>query len=174
MGQSVIAPAHPLDAPQSPLAIAIEREVLKIERGLGRPTDFEPELAARIVHGMATGHTLLALSREDWCPGVSSIYRWLEERPDFRDVFWRARVMQSHSFADQAIECPDKALASLQGDKSDNARVNAWRVKYEALKWRAGCYNPEYRDKGQPFAQAGSGVTVVISGLADPAKVIEG
>lgn len=160
-------------AQRSPEAIALDDAIFAIERKAGRPTSYNNEIAATIIEGMANGKTVLALCREEWCPKWTTIYRWTEQFPAFRDAFWRARVLQSHAFADQALECPDMALASLVGDKSDNARVNAWRVKFEALKWRAGVYNAEYRDKQLPMAGAGAGVTVVISGL-EPAKVIEG
>lgn len=147
-------------AQQNSLQVAVKNHVKK----LGRPTDYSEELAARILHCIADGQSLREICREDWAPHWSTIYAWIEEKPFFSDAFARARVMQSHMFADRALAAPEEALESIQGDKSDSARVNAHRIKYEAYKWRAGVQNAEYRDK----VQGGSGsvgVSISITGL---------
>lgn len=140
----------------------------------GRPTDYKPEVVARLLAEIAQGRTLHDIcDKEEWAPTWTIAWMWAERHQAFSNALNRARVKQGHAFADMAVKCAEEAIASIQDNKGDNARVNAYKVKYEALKWRAGIYNPEYRDKQLHQHTGNVGVSLSISGLDAP-RVIEG
>lgn len=147
------------------MAYAIEAARNALRAATGRPFVYTHDIAAHVLEGVQNGMTISAICKPEAMPTVGSVYRWMDDHAEFREAYTRARTYQSHAFADQALETPDKALDALQGDKSDSARVNAYRVKYEALKWRAGVHAPEYRDKQQGTGQSGMSVSLSISGL---------
>lgn len=138
----------------------------------GRPTRYNKELAARILDEILDGKTLREVCRESWCPRQATILLWMWNIHEFSVALSRVRELQAHGFADQLLEVSGNALKSLQGDKSDTARVNAFRLQFEALRYRASVQNQVYNEKrGTQIANVG--VSVTIAGL-EPAKVIEG
>lgn len=52
---------------------------------MGRPTKFAPEIGERILSLMAEGLSLCAAAA-DCDVGRSTVYRWKDENPDFRDT----------------------------------------------------------------------------------------
>lgn len=159
------------DVESNPFEQALERYT---EQRTGRPSKFDIDTATRIIFELQSGRTMAEISASEWCPSIPAIYRWVADRPAFRAAFHRARTIQAHAFADQALKLPDEALNAIRGDKSDSARVNAYRIKFEALKWRAGVQNAEYRDKQEHRHSGAVGVSLSITGLEQPKPALDG
>ena len=60
-------------------------------RDMGRPSKYSPKLAREILQRLASGEMLMGILRSKGMPGRSSVYRWMKEKPDFRDNYARAR-----------------------------------------------------------------------------------
>lgn len=89
-------------------------------------------------------------------PGVSTVYRWLDEQDSFRDKYARARQDQADTLADEIIRIadepmlgetrtikPDGTVEIKQGDMLEHRRL-----RVESRKWTAAKLKPKkYGDK---------------------------
>ena len=119
----------------------------------GRPTNYTPELAARICTELTTPKTLLQISQEDWAPCRQTVYRWLVSHVEFSDMYARARELQADAFVDMIISIAFDSQGDSLVDEFGNAKqnheyVNRSRLKIDALKWHASKTAPKkYGDK---------------------------
>ena len=108
---------------------------------MGRPSVFTPEIAAEICERIALDESLIKICEGDHMPSTQTVYRWLHEKPDFRDDYVRARGDQAHTVADQAKKIRDDLTAGLIDHQTANALLNF-------IKWETGKRNPkQYGDK---------------------------
>ena len=99
-----------------------------ISPSVGRPTDYSPELANEIAERLMEGETLVDITKDLHMPSRATIYNWLDARPEFFDIFTRARRLQAHTFADELlIRGKDESRDYYVDDKgkrhSDNTAV---------------------------------------------------
>jgi len=122
---------------------------------IGRPTDFTLILAEKILARVGHGETLTAICSEDGMPGRTTVYRWSEEREEFRAAYVRARDWQMESWADEIQATAADESRDIQHDadgrpRSDNTAVNRDRLKIDTKKWLMARLNPKrYGDKVQ-------------------------
>lgn len=135
----------------------------------GRPTDYTPEIGERVAEVFeSAGYSLrVALMEYDDLPGISTVYRWEQRHPEFRERLSRARETRAHVLAEAALEVADDSerdsIPKLgeDGEVIDEKPNTEWiarsRLRYEARKWHSGNMNPgAYGDKrsinlgGQP------------------------
>lgn len=100
----------------------------------GRPTIFTPELAAELLKRVSEGDLLIEVCRESWAPARPTVYRWISEKQDFRDLFAQARELQAHACAERAVE---------EGRRATAEDANAARVRLDANKWFASKVLPK-------------------------------
>lgn len=107
----------------------------------GRPSTFTDELAAEICERIAMDESLVKICEGENMPSTNTVYRWLHDKPEFRDNYVRARGDQAHTVADQAKKVRDDLLAGLIDHQTANALLNF-------IKWETGKRNPKtYGDK---------------------------
>lgn len=107
----------------------------------GRPSSYNPDVAERFLERMSCGELAIELSAEDGMPSHSTVWRWKEAHPEFRDAYARARLMQAQA-------CAEMAVRSGRNAKADDA--NAARVKMDADKWLAARLDPQnYAERTQ-------------------------
>lgn len=72
-----------------------------------------------------------------------------EDKEGFADKYARARRAQAHGYVDRIFQLCEEAKNSIVGnDKSDSARVNAYRLSIDSIKWYASKVLPKlYGDK---------------------------
>ena len=109
----------------------------------GRPSTYTDEIADEICEHIASGGLLVHwVNGADGRPGMSTIYRWLEAHERFREAYARAREVQAHGMAEQAVSEGFRA-----GRDMDPA---AARVRFDAARWLAGKLAPRnYGEKVQ-------------------------
>ena len=106
---------------------------------MGRPPEFTQEIADIICERIAEGESLRSICRDDDMPSCMSVFRWLDNRPDFVSKYARARVLQSETIADKAVDM-------IENVTPENAQAE--RVKLAAIQWIAAKLNPKkYGDK---------------------------
>jgi hypothetical protein len=69
-------------------------------------------------------------------PVLPTMWRWLEEYPEFREMYERARQMQADSHADRMLELAEEALATP-------SKAAAVRAAADIYKWNAEMRNPQ-------------------------------
>lgn len=87
---------------------------------MGRPSDYTPEVAAKICERLEESGSLSAVLTEKGMPARSTVYAWEEAHGDFRTAIARARRAgydnRAEKAADDAKAAGDPALGRLALD----------------------------------------------------------
>lgn len=103
----------------------------------GRKAHYTTRIAKRICEHIALGATLAeSLGKEPLAPTVPQFWRWIDEYPEFREMYERARTLQADLLSDTILSM---AREVLQKPKF----APAYKVAAEILKWQAETKNPE-------------------------------
>lgn len=104
---------------------------------MGRHSTYDPEIANRICEGIANGHSLVSILKEDEeLPTYTTIMKWLKDFPEFSDNYRRAREDQADHDADKIGDIAERVVKGL-------LEPNAARVAIDAYKWAAGKRKPK-------------------------------
>jgi hypothetical protein len=108
------------------------------EKTLGRPeTPFDQDTAKQICDMIESGMTLNAICQLPDIPSIPTVYKWLDNQPDFFQDYARARSKQADTFADMVM---------TEAFNSHDAQIG--RLRIDALKWTASKLAPKkYGDK---------------------------
>jgi hypothetical protein len=126
---------------------------------MGRPSEYSEQLADKICERIACSdlgleEVLQEISLTDgWAPHPSTVYRWLDDIPEFRDKSARARTFQSDYITDLAVKVARTPLIgrvekTTQGEKSETQitvadNVERAKLIVQTLFKRAGQLNPK-------------------------------
>src|SRR3954451_13839095 len=103
---------------------------------------YSDDLADLICARIARGESLVEICADD-LPSETTVYRWLAEKPAFREMYARARETAAERFADEMIRIAD----SVRHAKSQ-AEVQAAKLAIDTRKWIASKHAPKkYGDK---------------------------
>lgn len=127
---------------------------MPVKKKEGRPSLYSREFALKICNKIACGKSLVKICQEEKI-SYQTILDWLcrKDEPycEFAGMYARAKEDQADYLADQLLDISDYAESVIVGnDKSDNARVQAVRLKVDTRKWVAAKLKPrKYGDKIQ-------------------------
>ena len=125
---------------------------------MARPSDFTPEKANAICELLMEGRSLRSICAQDDMPSQTTVFRWLNAQPQFREQYAHARDNQADTYADRAV---DEALTA------EDASIG--RLRMDALKWAAGKLAPKrYGDKLDLSHSGQIQITKVVRELVDP------
>lgn len=134
----------------------------------GRPAfkwtqEVEEEILSRLCGGEAL-MDICGLDRDDFLPSETTVYKYLNENPDFADKYARAREVQAHREVDEIRQIADAATAE---------DYNVARLRIDARKWRASKMAPKkYGDK-LDITSKGDKITGVEMGFVRPSSETE-
>lgn len=122
---------------------------------VGAPSLYTPELVERICAHIADGKSLRTIEKLPGIPTVTTIMRWLEDKPEFRDRYARAREAQADKMAEEILAIADEITVSKvvtpDGEvelRMDSTAVARNRLRVDARKWLASKMAPKkYGDK---------------------------
>lgn len=119
---------------------------------MSRPTIYTDELALTICERLAEGSTLRELCRQEDMPGRSTVFRWLEEKPAFRDRYARACEWRAESWGDELLDIADDGsldyVATEDGERFDGEHVQRSKLRVDTRKWLMSKAAPKkYGDK---------------------------
>ena len=105
----------------------------------GRPTIYSDEIAREICDKLADGLPLPRILQDNpSLPAKTTIYRWLDEKALFREMYARARLLQAESILDDvrnaAIDDSNDTLTLY--DKSGNPYTAANQAALQRAKLR--------------------------------------
>lgn len=136
----------------------------------GRPTNYTPELAARLVEAVRLGQTPIELCEtEDWAPSVAVFYRWRDSYPDFREAIQRARLAGAEVMADRGLAFVDKAdpdnkIAILKASRQAEYRFRMASV-YDRRFSDRQIVTHEHTEPGQSLDMAGQDIATLAAQL---------
>jgi hypothetical protein len=148
---------------------------LRIGTGLpgpGRPSSYDPEIAAEILERLSNGEFLIRICAEEGMPSISAVNRWEMKDAAFSKEVARARALGARCWMEQAMEI---GLTPKDGRKvtyrSDNT-IEMTREDAVAARKLASWVLMEGAKKMSP-AQFGDKVTVQ-GDAANPLQVEHG
>jgi hypothetical protein len=121
----------------------------------GRPTDYNAAIIGRICAEMALGTSLRTICSAEDMPDRATVYRWLLEHAEFRDLYARAKEDSADSLAEEIqdiadtqvigekTKITDKGIETYKGDMIEHRRLQV-----DARKWIAAKLKPrKYGDR---------------------------
>lgn len=128
----------------------------------GRPTKYNAKLADDICTRLIRGESLISICRDEDMPDETQVYRWLTEKPEFRQKYSTARELQTERFVEETIsiadELPVHEVPDVDGGTSmriDAAGISRNKLRVDTRKWWASKLLP--RKYGDKIAQEISG-----------------
>jgi hypothetical protein len=113
----------------------------------GRPTDYSPELAARICEQLSQGKSLRSVCKADDMPAASNVFLWLQRHSEFKEQYEVAKAESADALTDDMLEIADNA-------DSDNVQVA--RLQVDTRKWLASKLKP--KKYGEKITNEHSGI----------------
>jgi hypothetical protein len=117
---------------------------------MGRPTDFNQDIADRLCERLADGESLRSICDEDEMPNKATVFRWLAKFPDFSDQYARARETQADSLFDEILAIADDGRNDWMKRNGDDERwtengeaLRRSQLRVDARKWMAGKLRPK-------------------------------
>lgn len=99
----------------------------------GRPEIHTDELALRVCGELALGKSLRTVCEIDGMPSISTIFKWLHERPEFSKQYARAKEEAAELFSEDMLEIADSSSGDVQRD----------RLRVDTRKWIASKLKPK-------------------------------
>ena len=125
---------------------------------MGRPTEFSDEVADANLERIAGGESLVSVCRSDDMPHRATVFRWIADpsRPEFRDMYARAREAQAEYMADEILEIADDSSHDVKTierkgelvEVVDHDVVQRSKLRVDTRKWLLSKLAPrKYGDK---------------------------
>jgi hypothetical protein len=111
-----------------------------MSNAVGRPTDYNPAIAAEVCRRVEEGSNLERLSKLVDFPCKETLYKWLRLHPEFVDEYARARKLRAEARCDRIDTYGDMLLAG-------EITPDVCRTLVDIDKWQAGHENPKYSAK---------------------------
>lgn len=123
----------------------------------GRPTIYDQKIVEEICERLSEGESLRRICLDDHMPKKSTVFRWLTEKPEFRDQYAYSREVQAEFYADEINDIADDAsndyMETVDAEGAVSYRLNGEhiqrsRLRIDTRKWIASKLKPKkYGDK---------------------------
>ena len=127
----------------------------------GRPTDYNDDLADLICERLAIGESIRAIARDEDMPAMSTLFRWLREKEEFKQQYEIAKIESADAMSEDCIDIADNidgqpAMADgiplvVEGKMVkviDNVSVQHAKLKVDTRKWLMSKMKPKkYGDR---------------------------
>ncbi|QGM98434.1 hypothetical protein [Methylocystis parvus] len=123
------------------------------KKKIGRPTIYTPELAARICAELACGKSLRTVCKANDMPGLETVFRWLREKPDFRDQYAHAKNESADALVEEMLDIADDGSNDWMevhgkdgesiGWRLNGEHVQRSRLRVDVRKWAASKLKPK-------------------------------
>ena len=147
----------------------------------GRPTKYTKKLADKICSQLATGLSMRSVARDEKFPAMTTLFRWLREKEEFRKQYARAKEESVDAMVEDIIDIADDGtndyMTITKGDTEYNVEdrevTNRSRLRVDTRKWIVSKLKPKkYGDKVDITSdgKAIKGNTIVFEDFRDEAK----
>jgi len=125
---------------------------------IGRPTRYSQDLADTICGELATGKSMRTVCRAADMPAMSTVFKWLRERPDFSEQYARAKAEAADALVEEILDIADDGSndwmevhdrdGNATGYKLNGEHVQRSRLRIDTRKWIASKLRPKkYGDR---------------------------
>jgi hypothetical protein len=140
------------------------RQVVGVGRGRAVST-YRREIGEAICERIAGGESLIGIARDPGMPRAARVYDWIQQHPEFEEMYVLARQRQAESLFDEALEVTRGATP---------ATVWADRLHFDGIRWATARLAPKkYCEKVMVVeamkapAEAQGGLTVIVKRYCD-------
>lgn len=130
----------------------------KPKRPMGRPTSYTQELADLICAELAEGKSMRTVCKADDMPSMSTVFKWLRERPEFSQQYTKAKEESADALVEEMLDIADDGTndwmevhdkdGEAAGYKINGEAVQRSRLRVETRKWIAAKLKPKkYSEK---------------------------
>lgn len=140
----------------------------------GRPSIYSEKLALEICDRVATtSNSLKTICEEEGMPSITSVFRWLRDREEFRKQYTRAKEEQADYLVEEMIAIADDGsndyMTITKGDAEYNVEdkevTNRSKLRVETRKWIASKLKPKkYGDKLEVEGNINTNTELIITG----------
>lgn len=130
-----------------------------------KSAELDEAIAQEILELIAEGWPMTKICKRDDMPSYNIVLKWLSNgsNPEFEVAYEHAREHQADTLTDQIMEDAEHAEDSIKGDRADNARVQAVRLRIETKKWVASKMKPrKYGDKTALTGADGGAIEIAV------------
>lgn len=121
---------------------------MKKETQSNKRIAYSVELAAQICERIAAGEPLTKITQEKGMPSYAAVCKWLNEYPEFVEMYARSKDDQADYLADDLIRISDEYPVTDANGKLDSAWVAWQRNRIDVRKWTAAKLKPrKYGDR---------------------------
>lgn len=127
----------------------------------GRPTAYTLELSDLICSRLSDGESMRSVCLDEDMPAKTTLFRWLREKPEFRNQYDIAKEESAESLADEMVFIADHEVSQPVMDeglpvmvdgkplmKVDQIAVAHAKLRIDTRKWAASKLKPKkYGDK---------------------------
>ena len=119
---------------------------------VGRPTKYTPKLGQQICQAIATtAQGLKRICEDKGFPTSKTVYSWIRQFPEFREMYRQARVDQATVLADDILELADnERLGQMVIQKEDGSRyvrvgdmTGRTKIQISARQWLLARLDPK-------------------------------
>lgn len=100
----------------------------------GRPTLYSEKLALKICERIINGESLASICRNDAMPCASTVYKWLDEKPEFLDKYAKAKEDQADTLADEMLDIADDGRNDWMARHDSEGNSIGWQVNGEHVQ----------------------------------------
>ena len=124
--------------------------------------EFTDEIAVELCARVCEGEPLTTIAKSDGMPSLRTLFRWLKDREEFRELYNEARVNAAHTLFSQALEIADEGptIVEREGEKVtvryDSAAVADKRERIRARQFAAERLLPRVYGPKQEVAIGGA------------------
>lgn len=123
----------------------------------GRPTDYSKELSDTICEKLALGQSMAKISKQEGMPAITTLFRWLREKDDFRQSYEKAKDECTDYLAEQLLDIADDGTNDYMAEKEAESggklklhaeNIQRSRLRVDARKWYLSKIKPtKYGDR---------------------------
>jgi len=94
-------------------------------------TELGHKVCAALVESESGKNSLRAVCKKAGMPSRATVYRWLDEHPEFAEMYAKAATVRAHGYIDEMVDIADEAVETKEGIQKAKLRIYA-REKYAA------------------------------------------
>ena len=123
---------------------------------IGRPEIWSQKLADAVCFEIAQGYSLRTVCKNEKLPGMTTIFKWLRERPEFGNQYARATEERTEALAEEILDIADDGSNDFMLIQKGNVEyeienkevTNRSRLRVDTRKWLMSKMKPKkYGDK---------------------------
>jgi hypothetical protein len=128
----------------------------------GRPTDYTPELADKLLEKIASGDSLRSICETDEFPSKVTVLKWLAKDADFRAKYSAAKELGAEAIAEEIFDISDDGRndwmeklnfnGGVKGWEQNGESVNRSKLRVDSRKWYLSKIMPKKYGEKQAVA----------------------